>query len=828
MPPRRSRPAVSAGSGEGRIVDVDVGSEMRSSFLEYAYSVIYSRALPDARDGLKPVQRRILYQMAQLGLRPDRGHVKSARVVGEVMGRLHPHGDSAIYDALVRMAQPFSMRLPLIDGHGNFGSPDDGPAAMRYTECRLSAAALLLTDALDEQVVDMVANYDGRETEPVVLPAAYPCLLVNGAAGIAVGMATTLAPHNLGEVIAAARLRLAQPACGLPEVMAVLPGPDLPTGGIVSGQAGVVEAYATGRGTFRIRARVHVERLTARRNALIVTELPYSVGPERVIARIRELVNARTLTEVADLTDLTDMAQGTRLVIGLKSGVDPAQALATLYRLTPLEESFSINAVALVDGQPRTLGLLELLDVYLDHRLTVTRRRSAYRLDRAESRRHLVEGLLRAILDIDEVIALIRMSDTVRAARDGLMSRFALTPVQADAILDVPLRRLTRFSQLELETEAATLADEIADLRGLLADAHLLRTLVSEELGAVAAAHASPRRTALVEQEVGALAPDPDPGAGMRPEVAAGGAPAGPMPNLAGGWRVFLSVTGLLARAQEGASSPGPETADALVACSWVQAPTGIVLVTDRGRAIPIDLRTLPAADRNGARGGSPASGIAGLDASERAVGLVPGDHSGDVVVVTDRGQVKRCRMSDRPAADGPWPLLPALDGDRVVAALALPAEIGPAGGCDLVCVTRAGQALRFDPATVRPQGRQGRGVLGVRLSAGDGVLTAHLAGPADLLVTVARLAGALPGAESGTVKVTPLSEVPRQGRGAAGVRVMRWRRGEEGLAVAVVAAHPIALSSHGAVLALPPATARGGSGTPVTAPVAVLGFSHD
>src|SRR5437868_609902 len=453
---------------EERIVDIDVSLEMRTSFLEYAYSVIYQRALPDARDGLKPVQRRILYSMSEMGLRPERGHVKSSRVVGDVMGKLHPHGDSAIYDALVRLAQPFSQRLPLIDGHGNFGSTDDLPAAMRYTEARLAAAAMLLVQSLDEDTVDFKPNYDGQETEPTVMPSAYPNLLVNGATGIAVGMATNMAPHNLTEVIAAARHLIKKPDATLDELMRFIPGPDLPTGGTIIGLGGIRDAYEKGRGTFRMRAKCAIEQVTPRRKGIIVTELPYNVGPERVITKIKELVNSKKLQGIADLKDLTDRHKGLRLVIEIKNGFIPEAVLDELYRLTPMEETFGINNVALVDGEPRTLGLKELLQVYVDHRLEVVRRRSEYRRRRREERLHLVEGLLVALINIDEVIQVIRSSDNSAQARTRLMEVFALTEIQANYILDTPLRRLTRLDKLELEQEQQTLREEIAELSQIL------------------------------------------------------------------------------------------------------------------------------------------------------------------------------------------------------------------------------------------------------------------------------------------------------------------------------------------------------------------------
>jgi len=471
---------------EERIVDIDLTNEMQDSFLEYSYSVIYARALPDARDGLKPVHRRIIYQMGEMGLRPDRGHVKSARVSGEVMGKLHPHGDGAIYDAMVRMAQPFTLRVPLIDGHGNFGSLDDGPAAARYTEARLAPASLLMNDGLDEDVVDFKPNYDAQLSEPEVLPAAFPNLLVNGSSGIAVGMATNMPPHNMREVINAARHLLENPAADTRALMKFVPGPDLPTGGIIMGLEGVVDAYETGRGSFKTRARVSVESVSPRKMGLVVTELPYLVGPEKVIEKIKEGVNNKKLQGIADVTDLTDRSNGLRLVIELKTGFDPQVVLDLLYRFTPMEDSFGINNVALVNGRPQTLGLRDLLGVYLAHRILVTRRRSENRLGKKKARLHLVEGLLIAIVDIDEVIQVIRSSEEVDEARTRLMQVFNLSEIQAEYILELRLRRLTKFSRVELENEQKQLIEEIKALEHILSNESVLRELVSEELAEVA------------------------------------------------------------------------------------------------------------------------------------------------------------------------------------------------------------------------------------------------------------------------------------------------------------------------------------------------------
>lgn len=483
------------GEFPGKIVDVDVSSEMSDSFLEYAYSVIYSRALPDARDGLKPVHRRILHQMSEMGLRPDKGHVKSARVVGEVMGKLHPHGDGAIYDALVRMAQNFSMRLPLVDGHGNFGSLDAGPAAMRYTEARLASSALLMVEETDENTVDFGANYDGQILEPLVLPAAFPNLLVNGATGIAVGMATNMAPHNLGEVIAAAKHLIENPNATLKQLMKFVPAPDFPTGGTIIGREGILEAYQTGKGAFKVRAKVETGKVTTRKQGITITELPFNIGPEKVVERISDLVKAKKIQGISDIVDLTDGQSGTRVVIELKNGFEPDQVLENLFKLTPLEDAFSINAVALVNGKPKTLGLKELLQVFVDHRIEVVTRRSNFRKDKAAARLNLVDGLLKAIIDIDKVVKIVRGSDDANEAKAALIKSFKLTDEQATYILDMPLRRLTKMSKIELETEQKELKSTISKLTALLKSDEALRKQVADELTEVEAKYATPRRT---------------------------------------------------------------------------------------------------------------------------------------------------------------------------------------------------------------------------------------------------------------------------------------------------------------------------------------------
>ncbi len=793
------------------IVDVDVATEMEGSFLEYAYSVIYSRALPDARDGLKPVHRRILYQMDDMGLRPERGHVKSARVVGEVMGKLHPHGDTAIYDALVRMAQPFSMRVPLVNGHGNFGSLDSGPAAMRYTECRLDAAAMLMTGSIDEDVVDFSPNYDGQLREPVVLPAAFPNLLVNGASGIAVGMATNMAPHNLGEVIAAARHLIKHPDATTDDLMRFVPGPDLPTGGKIVGLTGVREAYETGRGSFRIRATTRIESVTPRRKGIVVTELPYGIGPERVVEKISDLVRAKKLQGISDLIDLTDHEQGLRLVIEVKNGFNPDAVLEDLYRLTPMEDSFGINNVALVDGQPRTLGLRELLSVYVTHRIEVVRRRSAFRKRKAADRLHLVEGLLIAIIDIDEVIQLIRGSDDTAAAKARLIEVFDLSDVQATYILDMPLRRLTKFSRIELETERDELNATIEELSNLLDDEKLLRTVVSDELAEVAKTFATPRRTVLLES-----AGQPR-SIGLQLEVSDD-------PCL-----VLMSSTGLLARTTDDAPLPDGGTRtkhDVVVSVVASSARGEVGAITSAGRIKRLqvlDLPTLPAtAKAPNLAGGAPLAEFVELQPGERVLSLVSLNGDGpDIALGTANGVVKRV-TPDLPSNKNEWDVISLKDGDRVVGAVEITSD-----DVDFIFVTSQAQLLRFPAGQVRPQGRPAGGMAGVRVGAGDSVVYFGAVSASDggELVTVAGHSSALPGTDPGSVKVSPLDVYPSKGRGTGGVRCHRFLKGEDALTLAWAGVGPArAAAANGVPLDLPaPDPRRDASGTPSPQPIAAI-----
>ncbi|WIB34579.1 DNA topoisomerase (ATP-hydrolyzing) [Curtobacterium sp. MCSS17_005] len=804
-----------------RIEDVDVSEEMQGSFLEYAYSVIYSRALPDARDGLKPVQRRILYQMAEMGLRPDRGHVKSARVTGEVMGKLHPHGDGAIYDALVRMAQPFTMRVPLVDGHGNFGSLDDGPAAARYTEARLAEPSMAMTEGLGEDVVDFVPNYDNQIMQPGVLPAAFPNLLVNGASGIAVGMATNMAPHNLGEVVEAAKHLLMNPQASLEELMEFVPGPDLPSGGTIVGLSGVRDAYATGRGSFRTRAKVSVENLTPRKVGLVVTELPYLVGPERVIEKIKDGVQSKKLVGISDVNDLTDRNHGLRLVIGIKSGFNPTAVLEQLYKHTPLEDGFGINNVALVGGSPRTLGLRELLDVYVQHRLHVVTRRSQYRLARRKERLHLVEGLLIAILDIDEVIQVIRTSDDSEAARNRLRDVFDLSEVQAEYILELRLRRLTKFSRMELEAERDQLLADIAALEELLASDERLRAQVALELTEVSDRFATPRRTLLTEADAPVkggrkAAVDPE-------SLQIADSPC----------RVLLSTTGRLIRVDIPTSELGivrvPKRSkhDAVrsAVVSTVRGQIGAITSTGRVlRLSPVDVPAVPpAAVRLDA--GVRVTDFLALTKGETVVAIVDlsGASSDSLAIGTAHGVVKR-------VVPGAWPDKPEFvaiglkPGDQVVGAAQAPESD------DLVFISSNAQLLRFPASVVRAQGLPAGGVAGMALADGASVIWFGSVARSDdaVVATVSTTSTALPGTDAGRAKVSALSEFPAKGRATQGVRAHAFLKGEDGLTVGWAGiAPPHAVGTDGAARTLPDwLSKRDGSGAPLEAVIGSIGGS--
>ena len=771
-PQRKKAAPSSPDTVEEKITHIDVSEEMRTSFLEYAYSVIYARALPDARDGLKPVQRRIVYMMSEMGLWPNKGHVKSSRVVGEVMGKLHPHGDSAIYDAIVRLAQDFNLRMPLVDGHGNFGSLDDGPAAARYTEVRMAPTAQDMVSNLDEDVVDFVPNYDNQFLQPAVLPAAFPNLLVNGANGIAVGMATYIAPHNLGETVAGAIHLLENPQASTEDLMRFIPGPDLPGGGIIVGLDGIRQAYETGRGIFRTRAKTSIERVSARKMGIVVTELPYMVGPEKVIEKIKDGVQKGRLKGISAVTNLTDREHDLRLVIEVKSGFNPEAVRASLFKHTPMEDSFGINAVALVDGQPRTLGLKEMLQVFLDHRMEIVMRRSQYRLRKRQERLHLVRGLLIAVLDIDDVIQIIRASEDSAQAKTRLMEAFDLDEVQAEHILSLQLRRLTKFSRLELEAERDRLTAEIAELEALIASREKRQELVASELREVAQKRSDPRRTVLLEEEGAAqLTADQDTPLEIPDEPAT----------------VVLGAGGLVARfpGHEALSAEaGREPWDTIISTALTTARGQVGAVTSHGTLYKLTALEVPALVRSAAapslRGTPPISRLLPLEDGEEVVGLVPLDEDGPAWwAATSSGVIKRIRPQVLATQDS-YSIITLDSDDQVVAA-----GSGSDDGA-FVLISSAAQLLRTPADKVRPQGRTGQGISGMKLSEGDQVVAAALVSAealeSSLVVTVAGIATSGSGSGQTSVKVTPLLQYPQKGRAGQGVRCQRFLKGESHL----------------------------------------------
>ena len=851
------------------IVETPLNEEMSKSFLEYAYSVIYARALPDARDGLKPVQRRIIYQMGQMNLTPDRPYMKSARAVGEVMGKLHPHGDSSIYEAMVRLAQPFAMRLPLVDGHGNFGSLDDGPAASRYTEARLAPAALGMNADIDQDTVDFSPNYDNKLKEPVVLPSAIPNLLVNGASGIAVGMATNMVTHNLGEVVAAAKYLMGHPDAGLDDLMRYVPGPDLPGGGVIVGRDGIRQAYAKGRGAFVTRSVTHVENVTARKKAIVVTELPFMVGPERVLERIGEGVKNHKLEGISSAIDLTDRHNGTRIVIEIKTGFDPGKVLGKLFKYTPLEDSFTINNVALVNGRPHTMGLKELLEVWIEHRRTVIRRRSEFRKTKAKERLHLVEGMLLALVDIDEVIQVIRTSENADEAKNRLMAVFDLDQIQAQYILDLRLRRLTRMSRIELESERDDLRRQLDELEGILSSSAALDRVVIDEMDKAVEEWGSPRRTVILDQEPsGELAPvtaQEDEESAQRLAKAARALAAAGEPGKSGTGAgadlqledqpctVMMSATGLLARSTAGALDvwKGRSNADGRAADDQILSifPTTTLssygLITSAGRLVTAQVADLPLIPATaslsltgGVHGSELLNGTQSTDPlpGEEAITVVDLKDTTPLAIGTRNGIVKRWNR-EAPTTMDSWPIIDLKDGDDVVFA-------SPCADKDrLVFIASDASLLTFPAEKVRPQGRNAGGMAGIRLNEGCRVTTFAVVPVGGLawtyeetdtgltsqsgavVLTVAGDSEALPGTENGAAKVTPLEMYPIKGRGTGGVRSQRFLKGQDTLLTAFVGSWPLrASTAAGTPVELPEVDMRrDASGQELAAPIAYV-----
>jgi len=795
---------------EERITDIDLTKELSDSFLEYSYSVIYARALPDARDGLKPVQRRIIFQMGEMGLRPDKGHVKSARVSGEVMGKLHPHGDGAIYDAMVRMAQPFTLRVPLIDGHGNFGSLDDGPAAARYTETRLAAAALLMNESLDEDVVDFKPNYDAQLSEPEVLPAAFPNLLVNGSSGIAVGMATNMAPHNMREVIAGAIALLNNTKLESEDLMEYIPGPDLPTGGVIIGTDGIKEAYLTGRGSFKTRARVSIESVSPRKLALVVTELPYLVGPERVIEKIKDGVNSKKLQGISDVIDLTDRNNGLKLVIELKTGFDPSTVLELLYRFTPLEESFSINNVALVEGRPETLDLRSMLGVYLAHRIVVTKRRTENRLGKKQARLHLVEGLLKAIVNIDEVIKIIRNANEVDDARKKLMQKYTLSELQAEYILELKLRRLTKFSKLELETEGKELAKEIAELKKILGSEKVLRDLVTKELQEVSDKYGDDRRTTILDaaEEIKPVS---------AAKAAAVDAQLADSPCF-----IVLTASGQVQRTEQ-SPEPGSKRKkhDAIRAVVPSTTRSDVGFLTSDGMMHRVHASDIPANEGGFDAGSSiSVSEFLGLAKQVKVLNLFPLTDDTVIAMGTKFGIVKRLNADFQPKAT--FEVINLKQGDELIGA-SLSAE-----DHELIFITNDAQLLRFDANLVRPLGRGAAGMAGIKIADDARAIyfTSTSVGKQTVVLTAANNSESLGAVDAGSLKLSNISEFPAKGRATGGVRAHKFIRDENQLYFAYVGDLPVlACASSGKPLEIQTTLAkRDASGTPLSSTIIAAG----
>ena len=758
----------------GTVQPIDIEREMRSAYLDYAMSVIISRALPDARDGLKPVQRRILYAMQDLGLRPDRAYKKSARIVGDVLGKYHPHGDSAVYNAMARMAQDFSLRYPLVDGHGNFGSIDgDSPAAMRYTEARLDQIATELLQDIDKGTVDWVDNFDGSMEEPEVLPARLPNLLVNGSAGIAVGMATNIPPHNLTEVCDAIALLIdhwdAPDKVTLDDLMAHVKGPDFPTGGVIVGREGITQAYATGRGRIILRAKTKIEEMDSDRHRIVVTEIPYQLNKTTLLERIAKLVRSDRLTSISDLRDESDR-RGLSVIIELKRGTQPRKALNRLFKYTPLQTTFGAQMMAIVDNEPQLLSLKRALQRHVDHRRDVLIRRTQYELEKAQRRAHVLEGLLIALDHLDAVIQTIRQSPDVSTARERLMERFALTEVQAEAILDMPLRRLAALERQKIEDEYADLSKEIDRLQDLLASPHKILQLIKDDLNDLKESYGDERRTRIVHGD-----------AELDEE------------DLIAEEEVFISITerGYIKRVpmdvyrlqrRGGRGVIGVDTREEDEVLHFFPAHTldSILFFSDKGKVYQKRAYEIPSAGRTAE--GDLLVGLISLDADERitsAIAVSDFEEEGYLTMFTRHGRVKRTVLSE-------------FEDVRPSGLIAIRLEEGPSGqdelgwvrrtvgAQELIVVTEQGQALRFRENEVRSVGRNAKGVYAIRLSPGDRVVSACIVDPkADLLTVTTK----------GYGKRTPLSEFRTQGRYTRGVLCFRGKNA--GVITAAGVVHP-------------------------------------
>jgi len=760
------------GSGElpfGSIEPIEIQEEMQRSFLDYAMSVIVSRALPDARDGLKPVHRRILWGMWDQGVRPDRPHVKSARVTGDVMAKYHPHGNSAIYDALVRMAQDFSLRHPLIDGHGNFGTPDDPPAAERYTECRLSSIAVDLLAGIDEDTVDFEVNYDGREEEPKVLPSRFPNLIVNGSQGIAVGMATNIPPHNLGEVIDATLHLIDNPAATPDDLMQFIKGPDFPTGAQILGRQGIMDAYRNGRGSIRMRAVAEIEEGKNNKQRIVVTEIPYQSSVLTIAQKVADLVNAGDLVGISDVND--ESAKGkTRLVIDLKRDANANVVLNNLYKYTPMQTNFAVNMVALVDGIPRTLNLAQALTAYVDHQIEVLTRRSQYRLRRAQERAHIVEGYLRAIDMLDALIAEIRASEDRADARARIMAApFSFSELQTEAILEMTLARLTKLGRSQLEEEMTKLKALISELESILADDGKLRLVIKTEMSEIRTKYATPRKAIITfdsgEMDVRDLIED-------TPLV---------ITMTKSGYIKASDADQFRTQARGGRGKAGAKVKeeDIVVDILFTTSHENLLFFSNRGKVYKLAAHEVPVKDRT-ARGTAIVN-LLPLAPEERIQTVIGTKEFADdkyLFFVTKAGQVKKTAMSeyDKSRRDG-FIAVSMRDNDELVRV------IQTNGTDEVLIISKNGQGIRFAETDVRPMGRGAAGVRGMNLKAGDEVVSCDFAKDDSAILIVT---------DAGYGKRTQLNNFNTQGRGGQGVRAIKLTA-KKG---AVVAAFMVAIDA--------------------------------
>lgn len=736
-------------ANQGITLPIDIEREMQDSFLEYAMSVIVSRALPDVRDGLKPVHRRVLYSMWDSGIRPGTPYRKASRVVGDVVGWFHPHAPEAVYDSMVRLAQDFALRHPLVDPQGNFGTVDDPPAAMRYVEARLAKLSAHMLDGIDEDTVDFVDNYSGERSEPTVLPSRFPNLLVNGSTGIAVGMATNMAPHNLREVVNAVLYALDHSDATVSDLMEFVKGPDFPTGAFIVGNKGVNDALMTGRGSIKMRAVTDVVEIRKGRTAIVVSEIPYQVSRDSITAKIAEIVNSKKVTGIADVRDETDRL-GTRIVIELKRDGNPQVVLNQLFKHTRLEDSFAVNNVALVDGVPRTLNLAQLVHHYIDHQLEVVERRSRFRLAKAEARAHILRGLLIALDNIDEVVAIIRASENVDVARTGLMEAFELSEIQANHILDMPLRRLTALETNKLRDELEELKATISYLESLLADEEKRRELIGKELTEIREKFADSRRSRIIpdsgEMSLEDLIADE--------ELVVSVSAAGYVKS------VLAKVYRTQGRGGRGVKGAGLRDDDIVEHLVHTTAHSYLLFFTNRGKVYRVRAHEIPRKDRTAK--GQLIQSVLPMEADEVVEAIIDTrdyETSRYLVMFTKNGLVKKSRFTDYDSRNQVLVAINLLDGDEVVAVRQTTGE------SDLMMFTQKGQGIRFNENDVRPTGRASQGVRGIKLREGDSVVGAAIGDEAEAVLLLTT---------GGYGKRTLMEEFPRQRRGGRGVIAMK------------------------------------------------------